>query len=112
MVSSVARIELTQMFDYEIANINISINDQTTVISPDGKILPDESTSAFAWHYDSFPFVCVTMLSDCSEMVGGETAIRTPSGEIRKIRGPAMVRESSFYLARLGNQWPQARAVY
>ncbi|RJE22070.1 hypothetical protein PHISCL_05576 [Aspergillus sclerotialis] len=99
MVSSVAGIDLTHMFDYEIANINISINDQTTVISSDGKVQSKDSTSAFAWHYDSFPFVCVTMVSDCSEMIGGETAIRTPSGEVRKIRGPAMVRDHSLHLA-------------
>ena len=49
--------------------------------------------SAVAWHYDSFPFVCVVMLSDCSEMIGGETAIKTPSGEIMKVRGPTMVTE-------------------
>ena len=49
------------------------------------------SQPAFAWHYDSFPFVCVTMLSDCAGMVGGETAIRMPSGEVKKIRGPTMV---------------------
>lgn len=96
MVSSVAGIEVTHAFDYEIANINISINNQTTVISPSGKAQSEEPTSAFAWHFDSFPFVCVTMISDCSEMVGGETAIRTPSGDVRKIRGPAMVRKSSF----------------
>lgn len=31
-----------------------------------------EKTSSVAWHYDSFPFVCVTMASDCTDMVGGE----------------------------------------
>jgi hypothetical protein len=31
------------------------------------------------------------MLSDCTGMVGGETALRTGTGEIMKIRGPAMV---------------------
>jgi hypothetical protein len=30
------------------------------------------------------------MLSDCSQMVGGETAVRTGSGEIIKTRGPRM----------------------
>lgn len=51
----------------------------------------DDGTSAVAWHYDSFPFVCVTMLSDCTGMVGGETALRMPNGNIMKVRGPAMV---------------------
>ena len=75
-------------FDYEIANINISVNDDASATT---EIQGEPETSAFAWHYDSFPFVCVTMLSDCSDMVGGETAIRTSSGEIKKIRGPSMV---------------------
>ncbi|KAM5357111.1 hypothetical protein ACJZ2D_016602 [Fusarium nematophilum] len=44
----------------------------------------------FSWHHDSFPFVCVTMLSDCSDMTGGETAVRTGSGEVLKVRGPTM----------------------
>jgi hypothetical protein len=31
------------------------------------------------------------MLSDCTNMIGGETALRTGTGEIMKVRGPAMV---------------------
>lgn len=42
------------------------------------------------WHTDSYPFVCVTMLSDCTNMVGGETALRTGVGEIVKVRVPQM----------------------
>jgi len=87
-VSKVAGINLVQAFDYEIANINISLNQESAEDAGTEKTV---DTSAFAWHFDSFPFVCVTMLSDCSEMIGGETAIRTPSGNIRKIRGPSMV---------------------
>ena len=41
------------------------------------------------WHTDSYPFVCVTMLSECRDMVGGETALRTGSGDIWKVRGPS-----------------------
>ncbi|KAL1874761.1 hypothetical protein VTK73DRAFT_180 [Phialemonium thermophilum] len=84
-ISEIAGIELVPAFDYEVANINISINDHKDPALPDG-----EETSAFAWHYDSFPFVCVTMVSDCTGMVGGETAIQLPSGEVRKVRGPTM----------------------
>lgn len=81
-------------FDFEIANINISVNKGTAAGEAEQKAV-DDSVSAFAWHYDSFPFVCVVMLSDCTGMVGGETALRTASGEIRKVRGPAMVRYST-----------------
>lgn len=75
-------------FDYEIANINVSVNDNASATA---EIQGEPETSAFAWYYDSFPFVCVTILSDCSDIVGGETAIRTPSGEVKMIRGPEMV---------------------
>jgi hypothetical protein len=64
-----------------------------TTTSPTDTVKPitdnDDNVPAFAWHYDSFPFVCVTMLSDCSNMIGGETAIRLPNGSIKKVRGPA-----------------------
>ncbi|KAB8200783.1 hypothetical protein BDV34DRAFT_216899 [Aspergillus parasiticus] len=89
-VSEVAGIDLEVSFEYEIANINISVRDQDTATHQGDEKPSDEEPPAFAWHYDSFAFVCVTMLSDCTGMIGGETAIRMPSGEIRKIRGPAM----------------------
>ena len=90
-MSSVAGIDLAVSWDFEIANINISINDETKTIYQNGDQPAKDDSEAFAWHYDSFPFVCVTMLSDCTNMVGGETAIKMPSGEIRKFRGPEMV---------------------
>ncbi|PYH96247.1 hypothetical protein BO71DRAFT_349585 [Aspergillus ellipticus CBS 707.79] len=89
-ISEVAGVELVPSMDYEVANINISFNDSSEELaqgadSPNGDDLP-----AVAWHYDSFPFVCVTMLSDCTEMIGGETALRKPNGEVMKVRGPSM----------------------
>ncbi|RDW62988.1 uncharacterized protein DSM5745_10099 [Aspergillus mulundensis] len=91
-ISEVAGMDLIPSIDFEIANINISIRDENsntekTLTLMSGK---EDELPAVAWHYDSFPFVCVTMLSDCTDMVGGETALRTPSGEIMKVRGPAM----------------------
>ena len=50
------------------------------------------------WHTDSYPFVCVLMLSDCTGMVGGETALKTGRGDILKVRGPEMVRVSISWL--------------
>ncbi|KZZ94180.1 hypothetical protein AAL_05147 [Moelleriella libera RCEF 2490] len=95
-VSQVAGVELVPSIDFEIANINISVSDglQENIITEprDGeKDRPlGDGISSVAWHYDSFPFVCVVMLSDCTGMLGGETALRTASGEILKVRGPAM----------------------
>ncbi|KAI5460367.1 hypothetical protein BGZ63DRAFT_358641 [Mariannaea sp. PMI_226] len=89
-VSEVAGIEVVPSFDFEIANINISINNGKVEATQSDLDPLGDGLSTVAWHYDSFPFVCVTMLSDCTDMVGGETALRTASGEIKKVRGPAM----------------------
>ncbi|KAJ6157259.1 hypothetical protein N7497_006144 [Penicillium chrysogenum] len=88
-LSQVAGVDLAIALDWETANINISVSDDPMEVLKTGQHKSDDAP-AFAWHYDSYPFVCVTMLSDCTGMTGGETAIKTPTGEIMKIRGPAM----------------------
>lgn len=88
-ISQVAGIDLIPSIDYEIANINVSVNNQTVAVIENKPA--DDDLPTFAWHYDSFPFVCVVMLSDCTDMVGGETALRTASGDVLKVRGPACV---------------------
>ena len=90
--------------DYEIGHVNISVksgkqaeeeratfersqtDDYRDVESP----WQDEKPIV-GWHTDSYPFVCVVMLSDCSQMIGGETAMRTADGRVMKVRGPDMV---------------------
>ncbi|KAL2793116.1 hypothetical protein BJX66DRAFT_339174 [Aspergillus keveii] len=89
-ISEVAGIDLVPSIDFEIANINISIRDENANVEHTVDLVSDQELPAVAWHYDSFPFVCVTMLSDCTGMVGGETALRMPNGDIMKVRGPAM----------------------
>ncbi|KAL3952160.1 hypothetical protein VFPFJ_02144 [Purpureocillium lilacinum] len=99
-ISEVAGVDLVPSIDYEIATINISADDKPMPVTQScvkkdgdggsGKDPLGDGLSAVAWHYDSFPFVCVVMLSDCTDMVGGETALRTASGEVLKVRGPAM----------------------
>ncbi|KAE8452104.1 hypothetical protein EG329_001571 [Mollisiaceae sp. DMI_Dod_QoI] len=82
IISKIAGIELVPVMDYEIGHINLSVP---------GKIKQDENLDDDAivgWHRDSYPFVCVLMMSDTTGMVGGETALRTGTGEIRKVRGP------------------------
>ena len=73
-VSTVAGVDLVPLMDMEIAAVNISVNPPAAT-EADKAAANDES--AFAWHYDSYPFVCVTMLSDCTDMQGGETAVKT-----------------------------------
>ncbi|KAI5456600.1 hypothetical protein BGZ63DRAFT_366747 [Mariannaea sp. PMI_226] len=89
-VSEIAGIELTPALDFDIANVNISINDQDEKSVQNWRADDDDESSAVAWHYDSYPFVVVTMLSNCDGMVGGETALRLADGSIRKVRGPNM----------------------
>ncbi|KAM0430506.1 hypothetical protein ACHAPT_005853 [Fusarium lateritium] len=83
-VSKVAGIDLVHAFEYEIGHTNLFFSD--------GDETSDKANDSvgFSWHYDSFPFVCVTMLSDCSDMKGGETAVLTGDGEVLKVRGPTM----------------------
>ncbi|KAJ3463549.1 hypothetical protein MRS44_008335 [Fusarium solani] len=91
-VSAIAGTELIPAIDFDIGNVNISINDagENSVEHPDVKDMAKKQsdTSAVAWHYDSYPFVVVTMLSNCEGMVGGETALRLPDGSSKMVRGP------------------------
>lgn len=79
--------------DIDIGSINISVQGQG---QDKGKVenQSEDDIPITNWHHDSYPFVCVVMMSDASKMVGGETALRSGSGEIMKVRGPQMV--SSF----------------
>ncbi|KAL7629509.1 hypothetical protein AAE478_001030 [Parahypoxylon ruwenzoriense] len=105
IVSKVAGIDLVTEMDFEIGHINISVkseaekeeeiqafNDRAQHEADEGIAgCPWEDDKPIVdWHTDSYPFVCVTMLSDCSTMIGGETALRTGTGEIMKVRGPQM----------------------
>lgn len=81
-ISQVDGINLVPSIDFEIASINISANNSNVpVVQSKDEPLGDGLCSV-SWHYDSFPFVCVVMLSDCTEMLGRETALRTPSDEL------------------------------
>ncbi|KAK7419269.1 hypothetical protein QQX98_003421 [Neonectria punicea] len=89
IISKVAGIDLIPNIEYEIGNINISVHDSNKDKSAamTGKA---SDLSVTKWHYDSYPFVCVVMMSDASKMVGGETAIQSGTGEVLKVRGPQM----------------------
>ena len=106
IVSRIAGIDLVTEMDFEIGHINISVKTQKQKEEELRAVAEKKSTEADGgvsgsqweddkpivdWHRDSYPFVCVTMLSDCTNMIGGETALRTGNGEILKVRGPQMV---------------------
>ncbi|KAI1108407.1 hypothetical protein F5Y14DRAFT_84745 [Nemania sp. NC0429] len=105
IVSKIAGIDLVPEMDLEIAHINISVKseeekrEELEAVAERANYEADEGIGGcpweddkpiVGWHTDSYPFVCVTMLSDCTDMVGGETALRTGNGDIMKVRGPQM----------------------
>jgi hypothetical protein len=112
IVSKIANIDLVPVMDWEIGHINISIPNEKHNVEElaaaaineasggtDDASWEDESPIV-DWHTDSYPFVCVTMLSDCTNMMGGETAIRRGNGEVVKIRGPQMVNIQLLYRSK------------
>ena len=101
--------------DFEIASTNISVKseerkaEELTAAAEKAMAEADEGIAGCPWeddkpivdwHTDSYPFVCVTMLSDCTSMIGGETALRTGNGDILKVRGPQMVSNGIFWLRK------------
>lgn len=95
IVSKIAGIDLVPEIDIDVGNINISVQDPLKDYKKEEN-QSDDDVPVTKWHYDSYPFVCVVMMSDASKMQGGETAIKTGSGEFVKVRGPQMVRLLSF----------------
>ena len=106
IVSKIAGIDLVPVVDSEIAHINLSTKsdkqrqEELKALEDRSSYEEDEGIAGcpweddepiVAWHRDSYPFVCVTMLSDCATMQGGETALRTGDGNIMKVRGPSKV---------------------
>ena len=99
IVSKIAGLDLVPSMDFEIGHINLSNpasaqdDEQTDNKQSASKSLADAQAEAkpiVDWHTDSYPFVVVTMLSDCTDMLGGETVLRQGDGSTLKIRGPQM----------------------
>lgn len=93
IISKIAGVELIPCTDFELAHINLSSTapakrDKESATEIDISTLNNDEKPIVDWHTDSYPFVCVTMLSDCTTMTGGETALRTGTGDIMKVRGP------------------------
>lgn len=113
ILSKIAGVELVPEMNYEIGHINFSvksdretqeeraeIENQKRFFAEDEGIAGcpwEDDKPVVGWHKDSYPFVCVLMLSDCTDMVGGETALRTAEGSVIKVRGPEMVSSTQRY---------------
>lgn len=112
IVSKIAGVDLIPAMNCEIAHVNISVKsvqaarDELDSIEPETNQSSERPSKArrvegdempvVGWHRDSYPFVCVTMLSDCTNMVGGETALRTADNKVLKVRGPEKVCRSNL----------------
>jgi hypothetical protein len=106
IISKIAGVDVVPQMDFEIGHINISMQTEEEKREALAAFMEKQSREAdegvagcpweddkpiVDWHTDSYPFVCVLMLSDCTNMIGGETALRTGNGDIMKVRGPQMV---------------------
>lgn len=89
----IAHINLNRLSDSQKLEVNQALEEKNHRDADEGVAgCPWEDDKPIVdWHTDSYPFVCVTMLSDCTNMVGGETALLRGDGEIMKVRGPGMV---------------------
>ncbi|KAF2725603.1 hypothetical protein K431DRAFT_317575 [Polychaeton citri CBS 116435] len=104
LISKLAGVDLVPAINFDIGHINVSVKSQQETRAEVDAIEREKRSYAedegiagcpweddkpvVGWHVDSYPFVCVLMLSDCTNMVGGETAIRTGDGDVMKVRGP------------------------
>lgn len=105
LISRMAGVELEIVMDQEIAHVNISMKSEEQAAeeriqqartrafsgSSDGEDIP----AVVGWHKDSYPFVCVLMVSDTSMMIGGETCLRKgkkngdATAEVIPVSGPS-----------------------
>lgn len=106
-MSKIAGVDLVPVMDFELGHINISVKSeeetrkeldaiarQKQFFAEDegiGGCPWEDDAPVVGWHTDSYPFVCVLMLSDCTNMVGGETMLRKADGTTMKVRGPQKV---------------------
>ncbi|ODV79244.1 uncharacterized protein CANTADRAFT_6401 [Suhomyces tanzawaensis NRRL Y-17324] len=100
LVSKMAGVELEVIMDYEIAHVNVSMKDPAHAAeerivhaqaASKGDSNGNDIPAVVGWHHDSYPFVCVLMLSDTTEMIGGETSLRmgpSGSGQVAIVPGP------------------------
>ncbi|ORY91689.1 hypothetical protein BCR35DRAFT_349472 [Leucosporidium creatinivorum] len=113
-VSEAAGIDLVPVMEIELGHTNYQLGElgkdgvRLTSITPEPQQLGvavsdlthyqeladadngEAEDNVVHFHYDSYPFVCVLMLSDVSTMIGGETALKCGDGSIKKARGPGV----------------------
>jgi len=89
LISTMAGVELEVIMDYEIAQVNIGVTPKEVAENQKNAVeAADDMPAIIGWHYDSYPFVCVLMLSDTSAMIGGETYLRMGDSKLACVLGP------------------------
>ncbi|CAG8973396.1 hypothetical protein HYALB_00000159 [Hymenoscyphus albidus] len=88
IISKIAGVDLVPVMDYEIGHVNMSLPGKKNDYDDKLMISEEDDEPIVGWHRDSYPFVCVLMMSDTTGMIGGETALRAGNGDIMKVRGP------------------------
>ncbi|GME49228.1 hypothetical protein GTA08_BOTSDO10496 [Neofusicoccum parvum] len=94
IISENAGVDLVPAMDYEISHTNVQLGPEGIKGFGKGKAKPKNGTgraeSIIEWHKDSHPFVCVVMLSDARNMLGGETELQGGDGRTLKVKSPQM----------------------
>ncbi|KAL1880106.1 hypothetical protein Daus18300_001469 [Diaporthe australafricana] len=112
ILSDLAGLELVPALDYEISHTNVQLGPggidevRRTPVEPPVATeeairksqedkdktwtMTDQSKAIIEWHKDSYPWVCVVMLSDARHMSGGETELMKGDGSTLQIRAPQM----------------------
>lgn len=101
LLNKMAGVDLVTAMDYEIAHVNIGVKDpkeanqeiirQSRQKALKGDSNGDDIPAIVGWHRDAYPFVCVLMLSDTTNMIGGETSLRMGgknAGKVSVVPGP------------------------
>lgn len=107
--SQAAGVDLQVIFDYEIGHVNVQLDEladkqclsdvlppsvppkcPSTISNGDMASDQEQLSSVRGWHVDSYPWVCVCMLSDPEGMIGGETGLQKGDGSIVKMLGPGV----------------------
>lgn len=97
LISTVAGADLKIVMDTDIAHINVNLSSpekaqqERTDFESEQALKTkggDNMPAVVGWHTDSPPFVCVLMMSDTTNMIGGETFLRMGNGEIACVPGP------------------------
>lgn len=101
LLNKMAGVDLVIAMDYEIGHVNIGVKDaeeankeivrQRRQAALKGDTKGDDIPAIVGWHKDAYPFVCVLMLSDTTNMIGGETSLRMGgdnAGKVSVVPGP------------------------